>query len=139
VCATVPVNAALDVSAARACITTRPGGLFFSDAPWRPLWIPDARHRYAWHCCVVAWWAGLGAAGLSSDGEGEFDESFRDPVARVDVDGEFVVAAVKVLDEGVSGANHSGGAQPFESAHRPQSGFQAAVICFDGVVYCSIT
>jgi hypothetical protein len=45
--ATVPVNTALDVSAARACITTRPGGLFFSDAPWRPLWIPDARHRYA--------------------------------------------------------------------------------------------
>lgn len=49
-------------------------------------------------CCVVAWWAGLGAAGLSSDGEGEFDESFRDPVARIDVGGEFVVAAVKVLD-----------------------------------------
>jgi hypothetical protein len=32
---------------------------------------------------------------------------------------EFVVTAVEILDEGVSCADHSGGAQAFETAHRP--------------------
>jgi hypothetical protein len=58
----------------------------------------------------------LGTAVLSSDGEDEFGESFGDPVPRIDVGGEFIVAAVKILDEGVSNADHSGGAQPFKTA-----------------------
>jgi hypothetical protein len=53
---------------------------------------------------------------------------------RPDIKAEFVMAAVKVLDEGVSSADHSDGPQPFETMHRPQSRFHAAVICFNRVV-----
>ena len=48
--------------------------------------------------------------------------------------GKFVVATTDILDKGVASADHSGRAQPFETAHRPQPGFQAAVICFDRIV-----
>jgi hypothetical protein len=41
----------------------------------------------------------LGAAVLSSDGEGEFGEGFRDPMPRVDIKAEFVMAAVELLDK----------------------------------------
>ena len=34
--------------------------------------------RVVRRCCVVAWWAWLGAAVLSSDSEGEFGERVRD-------------------------------------------------------------
>jgi hypothetical protein len=44
------------------------------------------------------------------------------------------VAAAHVLDEGVSGADHSGGAQLFEAAHGPQSGLESPMICFDKVI-----
>jgi serine/threonine-protein kinase RsbW len=54
-------------------------------------------------------------------------------VPQVDVKAEFVMAAVKVPDKGVPCADYSGGAEPFQTAHRPQSGFQTAVICFDPV------
>jgi hypothetical protein len=58
-------------------------------------------------CCVVAWWARLGAAVPSSDGEDEFGEGLRDPMPRVDIKAEFVMTAVEVLDEGVSRADYS--------------------------------
>ncbi len=58
-------------------------------------------------CCVVAWWASLGAAVPSSNGEGEFGEGVRDPMPRIDVGGQFVVAAVEILDEGMSCADDS--------------------------------
>jgi IS6 family transposase len=47
---------------------------------------------------------------------------------------EFVVAAVEVLDERVSGTDHSWRAQPFQTAHRPQPCRQTPMISFDGVV-----
>jgi hypothetical protein len=58
-------------------------------------------------CCVVAWWARLGAAVHSSDGEDEFSEGLRDPMSWFDVGGQFVMTAVEILDEGVSRADHS--------------------------------
>ncbi len=78
--------------------------------------------------------AALGPAVLSSDGEGKFGECLRDPMPWIDVGAKFVVAAAEVLDEGVSSAYRLAGAQPFETPHGSQCGFQAAVICFDGVV-----
>ena len=44
------------------------------------------------------------------------------------------MAAAQVLDEGVSGADHSGRAQLFEAAHRPQSSLESPMICFDAVI-----
>jgi hypothetical protein len=69
------------------------------------------------HCRGVS--RGWGAAVLGSDSGGEFGEDLRDPVPRIDVGAKFVVAAVEVLNEGVSCADHSRGAQSFETAHRP--------------------
>jgi hypothetical protein len=46
---------------------------------------------------------------------------------------ELVVATSEVLDEGVSGADHSGGAKLFEAAHRPQPSLESPMICFDEV------
>ena len=54
------------------------------------------------------------------DGEGEFGEGRRQPIFRVGIRAEFVVAAAHVLNKSVSGANHSGRTQLFEAAHRPQ-------------------
>jgi hypothetical protein len=39
-----------------------------------------------------------------------------------DVDPEFVVAAAEILDEGVPGADHSRGAEPFQATHGPWPG-----------------
>ena len=47
---------------------------------------------------------------------------------------EFVVAAAEVLDECVTGADHAGGAEPFESAHRPDSGLEPSMIGLKGIV-----
>ena len=47
---------------------------------------------------------------------------------------ELVVATSEVLDEGVSGADHPGGAKLFEAAHRPQPGLESPIICFDRVI-----
>jgi len=44
------------------------------------------------------------------------------------------VAAADVLHKGLSGADRLGGAQAFEAAHRPEPGFQPAVVGFDPVV-----
>jgi hypothetical protein len=69
-------------------------------------------------CCVVAWWAGWGAAVLGSNSGGEFGEAVRDPVPRINVGAKFVVAAVEVLNEGVPCADHFRRAQPL----RPRIG-----------------
>lgn len=53
---------------------------------------------------------------------------------RVDIRAEFVVAAAQVLDEGVSGTDHSGRAKLFEAAHRPQPSLESSMICFDKVI-----
>lgn len=51
---------------------------------------------------------------------GEFCEDGWKPVPRIDIQAELVVAPVEVLDEGVSNADYSCQAKPFEAAHRPQ-------------------
>jgi hypothetical protein len=43
-------------------------------------------------------------------------------VTRVDIKAEFVMAAVQVLDRGMPCADYSGGAQPFQAAHRTTVG-----------------
>jgi hypothetical protein len=68
----------------------------------------DQQLRYSQRrCCVVAWWAGWGAAVLGSNSGGEFGEAVRDPVPRINVGAKFVVAAVEVLNEGVPGLSQS--------------------------------
>ena len=52
----------------------------------------------------------------------------------VGVEAEFVVAAAEILDEGVSGADHSCRAEPCEPAHRSQPGFQPPMVGFNRVV-----
>ncbi len=52
----------------------------------------------------------------------------------IDVYAEFIVSAAEVLDERVSGANHSGGAEPCQAAHRPPPRLQPSMIGFDRVV-----
>jgi len=42
----------------------------------------------------------------------------------VDINAELVMSAVQVLDKGVSCADYSDGAQPFQTAHRPQPDFR---------------
>ena len=69
-----------------------------------------------------------------SDGHREPVEGLMEPMAGGDVDGKFVVSAAEILDEGVPGGQDPGGLVAFESAHRPQPGFQPPVIGLDGVV-----
>jgi hypothetical protein len=49
----------------------------------------------------------VGAAVHSSEGEDEFGEGVWDPMLRVGINAEFVMAAVEILDEGVSRADYS--------------------------------
>jgi hypothetical protein len=64
----------------------------------------------------------------------EFGERCREQVVRCLFGRDFVVSAAEVLNERVTGRDGARGAQPLESAHRSQSGFQASVIGFDDVV-----
>ena len=45
--------------------------------------------------------------GPYSDRKGKFGKDGRKPIPWVDIDAEFVVAAAKILDEGMPGADHS--------------------------------
>ena len=49
----------------------------------------------------------MGAVVHSSDGEDKFGEGLRDPMPRIDIKVEFVMAAAEILDEGVSRADYS--------------------------------
>ena len=58
---------------------------------------------------------------------------------RVNIDAEFVVTATQVLNEGVSDTDHVGRTKLFQTAHRPQPGFEPPVIGFEGLLaYCSV-
>lgn len=92
---------------------------FIGGPPRRMTGSPDALEG---RCCLVAQWVQSGAAVLSSAGVGEFRERLRDPVTRIDIKAEFAMAAVQVLDKGMPCADYSGGAQPFQTAYRPQPG-----------------
>ena len=71
---------------------------------------------------------------LLSEGSCEFGERGRDSAMLPDVDAEFVVAAANVLHERETAHDHSGGTGAFESVHRSESGFEAAVVGFDPIV-----
>jgi hypothetical protein len=73
----------------------------------------------AQRCHVNGGCVRLGCVVLRSDGEGEFGEGAREPMLWILIHAEFVVATSKVLDEGVSGADHLGRARSFTTAHRP--------------------
>jgi hypothetical protein len=68
-----------------------------------------------------------------SVGSGEFGERGRDAPGS-GVAPEFVVTAANVLHERVTTDDHPGSAVAFESAHRPEPRFEAAVVGFDAVV-----
>lgn len=53
---------------------------------------------------------------LWSKRQSEFGERGSEPAMRIGVGGEFEVAAAKVLDEGVPGADHLSGAEAFETS-----------------------
>jgi hypothetical protein len=74
------------------------------DSDGHRLGVRNRSHR---RCCVVRWWARLGAAVLSLNGEGEFGEGLRDLMPWTDLRAEFVMAAAEILDEGVSCADNS--------------------------------
>jgi hypothetical protein len=69
-----------------------------------------------------------------SDGEGEFGEGRREPLLWVEFHAEFVVAAAEVLDECVSGADHTGRAEPFEATHGPESGLERSMVGLDRII-----
>ena len=71
---------------------------------------------------------------LSSEAERELIEGDADSVVDGQIDGEFVVSAAKVLHERVTGRNRRCRGEAFQSAHRPKSGLQPAVIGFHRVV-----
>ncbi len=74
-----------------------------------------------------------GRCGAVSDGVGEFGEGRREPMPWTDVHAEFVVTAEQILDEGVPGTDHTGRAEPLQTAHRPQPGLEPTMIGFDRV------
>ena len=55
-------------------------------------------------------------------------------MVQVEIEGQLVVSAAQVLDERMSSADHSCGAQPFETTHGSKPGLQPAVIGFDRIV-----
>ena len=71
------------------------------------------------HCCFGEEYASITVDCDSSDGERELGERSREPMPRVNVGGQFVVAAANILDKGVAEADHPYGTDLFETAHRP--------------------
>jgi len=69
-----------------------------------------------------------------TDGQRQLVERARQPKPRRELETEFVEAAAEVLNEGVSGDNDRGAAQPLQSPHRPQPRFQSTVIALDRIV-----
>jgi hypothetical protein len=69
-----------------------------------------------------------------SDGEREVVGGDAEPVAVGRVDGDVVVAAANVLHEGVAGGEDPCGAVTFQSAHRPEPGFQPSVVRLNRIV-----
>jgi hypothetical protein len=65
-------------------------------------------------------------------------EGGADPVVHWHINSEFVVSAAKVLHERVPGRNRPCRGEAFQSAHRPKSGLQPAVIGFHQVVPGSV-
>lgn len=59
-----------------------------------------SRLRLWWHCCVDGKRPGL--ATVTPRSEGEFGEGRREPMPRVDIDAEFVVAATETSHVGRS-------------------------------------
>ncbi len=76
-------------------------------------WLPGSLHAgpamyLRGHCCVDGKRAVRATLAPRSDGEGEFGEDCGEPLAWVNIQAEFVVAATEVLHERVPGADNGG-------------------------------
>jgi hypothetical protein len=80
---------------------------------------PGHGEQFGGHCCFGEEYASITVDCDSSDGERELGERSREPMPRVNVGGQFVVAAANILDKGVAEADHPYGTDLFETAHRP--------------------
>lgn len=69
-----------------------------------------------------------------SEHQSELDERLGKPAVGFGVGADFVVSAADVLNGGVPGADDLDGAQPLQPSHRPQPGFEPAMVSFDLVV-----
>ena len=69
-----------------------------------------------------------------SEASRQISKGDADSVVHWHVNSEFVVAATKVLHERVTGRNRPCRGEAFQSAHRPKSGLQPAVIGLHQVV-----
>jgi hypothetical protein len=68
------------------------------------------------------------------DGHRELVEGCMDAVAGGDIDGEFIMTAAKILDEGVTGGQNPRGPVALQAAHRPQPGLQPPVISLNRII-----
>jgi hypothetical protein len=75
-----------------------------------------------------------GPDGTRSDARRELVEGLAELVPGGNIGSDVVVAAAQILDEGVSGGDDTRGPGAFQSAHRPQPGFQPPMIGFDRTV-----
>ena len=71
------------------------------------------------HCCVDEEGASVTVDCAGLDGERELGQGSCQPVLRINVGGQFVVAAANILDKGVTDADHPYRTELFETAHRP--------------------
>ena len=58
------------------------------------------------HCCISEEEARVTVECARSDGERQLGERSREPMPRAYVSGQFVVATVNILDQGVADADH---------------------------------
>ena len=101
--------------------------------------IPPAPSRHTdttWRGIVAFDGSGYGCAGWRPGqmARASSVKAAGQPMLWVEFHAEFVVAAAEVLDERVSSTDHSGRAEPFEAAHRPQSGLEPSMIGFDRII-----
>jgi len=124
--------AAVTIAEYRVCIEL--GGIL---AHLRRPGPPHSAHDLVGQCCIgrsVRMRERADAGDRLSDGRRELVECCADPVAGGAIGGEFIVAAAEILHERVPGGDDPRGPVAFQAAHRPQAGFQQAVIGFYRVV-----
>lgn len=95
-------------------------------------WVVHATALLRWPESVRGGASGL--VGWVSDGLGQFGEGVGKAGTRRYVGPEVVEPPAEVLDEGVAGDDDPCGAVSLQSAHRSDSGLQATVVGFEGVV-----
>jgi hypothetical protein len=69
-----------------------------------------------------------------SDHEGQFGERVGETSRRSDIGPEVVEAPAEVLDKGVSGDDHPGGAVTLQPSHRSEAGLETPVVGLERIV-----